>query len=139
MRPFHQRRHFALWSRLRTSKTIEQIQQGREQEKGVMKGVRRLVQSRLIIPVTALIYLGSVYYYMREQEDQKLQLAASRSISRVTGYLCNMPLPPYVRVGIYTAFGKTYGVNFDEMKQKDLNKFRTFNDFFTREIDPSIR
>lgn len=58
-------------------------------------------------------------------------------MSRGVGYLCNMPLPPYLRQYFYLAFGKVQGINFDEILIKDLNEFRTFNDFFTREIDLS--
>lgn len=32
-----------------------------------------------------------------------------------------------------------YGVNFDEIKIDDINKFRTFNQFFTREIKDDAR
>ena len=63
----------------------------------------------------------------------------SRKLSRGVGYLCNMPLPPYLRKYFYLAFGKVQGVDFDEILVKDLNNFRTFNDFFTREIDLSQR
>jgi len=41
--------------------------------------------------------------------------------------MTNCPLPPYFRAHLYKAFGKLYGVNFDEIKVDDLNKFRTFN------------
>lgn len=40
---------------------------------------------------------------------------------------------------MYKAFGAVYGVNFDEIKVDDLNKFRTFNQFFTREIKDEAR
>ena len=40
---------------------------------------------------------------------------------------------------IYLGFGKLYGVNFDEIKAADLNQFRTFNQFFTREIKDDAR
>jgi phosphatidylserine decarboxylase len=39
----------------------------------------------------------------------------------------SMPLPPHLRVLIFKAFGMVYGVNFDEIKVDNLNKFRTFN------------
>ena len=50
-----------------------------------------------------------------------------------------MPLPPYLRVGIYRAFGSVYGVNFDEILVENLNSFRTFNQFFTRELKKGAR
>ena len=51
----------------------------------------------------------------------------------------SMPLPPYLRVLMFKAFGKIYGVNFDEVKVDDLNKFRSFNQFFTRELKENAR
>ena len=50
-----------------------------------------------------------------------------------------MPLPPYLRVLFYKSFGVLYGVNFDEIKIKDLNQFRTWNQFFTRELEEGAR
>ena len=49
-----------------------------------------------------------------------------------------MPLPPYLREYIYRAFGFLYGVNFNEIAEP-LNSFRTFNQFFTRELIPDAR
>ena len=40
---------------------------------------------------------------------------------------------------MYLGFGKVYGVNFDEIKVNDINQFRTFNQFFTREIKDDAR
>ncbi len=40
---------------------------------------------------------------------------------------------------IYLGFGKLYGVNFDDIKAADLNQFRTFNQFFTRELKEDAR
>ena len=50
-----------------------------------------------------------------------------------------MTLPTFIRPYIYMAFGKLYGVNFDEMLQPNLKEFRNFNQFFTREIKPTVR
>jgi len=50
-----------------------------------------------------------------------------------------MPLPPILRKYIYLGFGKLYGVNFDEILQDDLNNFKTFNQFFTRELKKDFR
>ena len=50
-----------------------------------------------------------------------------------------MPLPPYLRQYIYLAFGKLYGVNFEDVLVEDINQFRTFNQFFTRELKDGAR
>lgn len=78
-------------------------------------------------------YLGYFFVLARQQDRTKLRFAPTRFVSRMTGRLCNTPLPPYLRVYLYKAFGYMYGVNFDEI-DKPLNSFRTFNKFFTREL-----
>lgn len=40
---------------------------------------------------------------------------------------------------MYQGFGYMYGVNFEEIKVDDINKFRTFNKFFTRELKEGSR
>lgn len=34
---------------------------------------------------------------------------------------------------------KHYGVNMDEAQQQDIQQFKSFNDFFTRELKPDVR
>lgn len=40
---------------------------------------------------------------------------------------------------IYGSFGKAYGINFEEMKHRDLKFYETFNKFFTRELKEGAR
>lgn len=60
-------------------------------------------------------------------------------MSQFTGLIMNTPLPPILRKYVYFGFGKIYGVNFDEIKEEDINNFRTFNQFFTRELKDNAR
>ena len=53
--------------------------------------------------------------------------------------MTTIPLPPHLRVLFYKAFGSIYGVNFDEIKVQNLNDFRTWNQFFTRELNEDAR
>ena len=53
--------------------------------------------------------------------------------------MCNMPLPPVLRKYFYLGFGKLYGVKFEDLLIEDLNEFRTFNQFFTRELKANAR
>ena len=57
----------------------------------------------------------------------RYRVSWTRNISKVTGFLTTMPLPPYLRVGMYKAFGSVYGVKFDEAKVENPNDFSTFN------------
>lgn len=69
-----------------------------------------------------------------------LRYAPSRIISRMTGRFCDLPLPPYFRVCMYQAYSAVLGVDLTELPAgTNLNDYRCFNDFFTREIDLSKR
>ena len=48
-------------------------------------------------------------------------MSITRNISRMTGRLTSMPLPPGLRGAIYRGFGSLYGVNFDEILVDDVN------------------
>ena len=50
-----------------------------------------------------------------------------------------MKIPSVLRPLIYGSFGKTYGINFEEMKHGDLKFYETFNKFFTRELKEGAR
>ena len=79
---------------------------------------------------TAISMFAYGYYFfihLRANPEHKYRMSATRRISRMTGYLTSMPLPPYLRVGIYKAFGGVYGVNYDDILVENLNSFRTFN------------
>lgn len=85
------------------------------------------------------VYAVVTYLIARNEEKTKYMMALTRKISRTTGRLCNMPLPPYLRKYVYLGFGKLYGVDFSDILVEDLNEFRTFNQFFTRELKPEAR
>jgi hypothetical protein len=86
----------------------------------------RMINFRYMVSLSMVCYLGYFFVLARQQDQTKLRFAPTRFISRMTGRLCNTPLPPYLRVYMYKAFGFMYGVNFDEI-DKPLNSFRTFN------------
>jgi len=45
----------------------------------------------------------------------------------------------FVKTPFIHWFAKRYEVNLDEAKCSDLNQFKSFNDFFTRELKPGMR
>ena len=103
------------------------------------EGSRRLFNFKYFVGGSVLLY--SVYFVMiaREQTGSRLTFSMTRRVSRMTGCLTSMPLPPYLRGLLYRAFGSLYGVNFAEILVDDLNSFRTFNQFFTRELKANSR
>lgn len=65
-------------------------------------------------------------------------LSASRIASRITGYICYMPVPKFLRVPFFGGFAKVYGINIDE-SERYFDEFDYFTDFFTRTLKPSAR
>jgi phosphatidylserine decarboxylase len=60
-------------------------------------------------------------------------------VSRFTGVVCSIKVPEFLRPVIYGTFAKAYGINFEEMKHRDLRFYETFNKFFTRELKEGAR
>lgn len=92
-----------------------------------------------IFTVTISAYLLGMYLHARKERNLKYKVSLSRRTSRLAGHLCNLTLPPGLRAYMYRGWGNFYGVNFDEMAVEDLNNFRNFNQFFTRELRQDAR
>ena len=65
-------------------------------------------------------------------------LIPKHALSRFLGKCADTPLGPLTRWSI-RQFIAHYHVNMDETKISDYQQFRTFNDFFTRELKPGVR
>lgn len=59
-------------------------------------------------------------------------------ISRMAGWIAGWRLPPPFRQWQLISFGRTFGVNFDEIKEP-LSHFRSVQEFFTRELKENVR
>lgn len=94
---------------------------------------------RSLLGGTIAVYAFYFILISRSSEVGKYKFSATRRASQFTGFMTNCPLPPIVRKYMYLGFGKLYGVNFDEIKVEDINTFRTFNQFFTRELKDGAR
>ena len=58
----------------------------------------------------------------------------------MTGHMCNMPLPPHLRALMFRSYSTMLGVDLSDLPEgRQLNDYRNFNEFFTREIDLSKR
>lgn len=60
-------------------------------------------------------------------------------VSKVAGKVCDITIPVQLREKIYSLYMKIYNIPLDEIKEKDLNKYNTINEFFIREIDMELR
>lgn len=96
--------------------------------------------SKKLIVGSMLAYMAAGFIMASNDNAMKYHFAPSRLVSRLTGRICNLPLPPHLRAYLYRGYSSLLGVNLDELpKDRDLNDYRCFNDFFTREIDLSKR
>lgn len=111
------------------------------------------------IPVTlGIAVVGAVYYKKKIQDhyavnapgEEKirptgpwqvyvLETLPLRSISRVWGRFNEIELPVFMRIPGYKLYSWIFGCNLDEMKEKDLTKFRNLAEFFYRELDDGLR
>lgn len=61
-----------------------------------------------------------------------------RAISSFVGRIARMPIPYPFNSLVYWTYSIVFGVNRAEIR-RPLRSFRSFSDFFTREIDPDLR
>lgn len=61
------------------------------------------------------------------------------TMSRIWGKFNEMEIPVWMREPGFKLYGWIFGCNFDEIREKDLKKFRNLAEFFYREIDPARR
>eukprot|EP00347_Sterkiella_histriomuscorum_P005657 403355758 len=101
--------------------------------------ILRFFTVRYVVGASLLFYGYYFFKFQRQSQASQYRFAMTRKMSQFTGFVMNMPLPPYLRVYIFKGFGALYGVNFDEIKVEDINQFRTFNQFFTRELKEGVR
>jgi phosphatidylserine decarboxylase len=59
-------------------------------------------------------------------------------LSRLAGRVADLPLPPALLVPALRAYGRAFGVRFDEIRDP-LPHFPTFQQFFTRALVPGAR
>lgn len=62
-----------------------------------------------------------------------------KALSRVWGKFNSIDLPYYLRVPGFKLYGWVFGVNFDEIEEKDLHNFRNLAEFFYRTLKPGVR
>jgi hypothetical protein len=60
-------------------------------------GISKLLNAKWLLGGTLAVY--SFYFVMlsRNSQQKKYHVSATRIISRITGRMTNMPLPPYLR------------------------------------------
>ncbi len=67
-----------------------------------------------------------------------LALLSTPAWSRAVGRAARLPLPHAVRTALFEAYARRYGVDLSELAQP-LERYATFNDFFTRALRPGAR
>lgn len=67
-----------------------------------------------------------------------MRLIPKRLMSRTLGTLGLMPLPGFLLAPVLRLYGRSFGVNAEEMA-RPYRAYRNFRDFFTRELVPGAR
>ena len=60
-------------------------------------------------------------------------------LSRLWGKANEIEIPYYLRIPGFKLYGFIFGVNFDEIQEEDLHKFRNLAEFFYRTLKPGVR
>lgn len=100
---------------------------------------------RLLLAVTIALPLGLYLTRPGETEQAKSwQVAAYsylplRAISRAWGRFNDIELPVWMRAPGFKFYAYMFGANLDEIKEKDLSKYRNLGEFFYRELEPGAR
>jgi phosphatidylserine decarboxylase len=65
-------------------------------------------------------------------------LIPQHALSRLVGWFASSEID-FIKSTFITNFAKKYGINMQEAKEEDLSKYKSFNDFFTRELKDGAR
>ena len=92
----------------------------------------------VLLKKASKLFAQSVYYLYKADEEHKFRYLAARLSSWTFYYLMRIYVPVAARKHVYGTFAKNYGVKLHEMR-RTINDFKTFNEFFTRQIRPECR
>lgn len=61
------------------------------------------------------------------------------ALSKFVGILARIEVPVLLRETVYGSFVNAYGCRMDEVVEESLTTYRTFSEFFNRELRPETR
>ena len=79
------------------------------------------------------------YKLLKQFKKYRYVVSISRLQSRLTGYICKLPIVPCFRRPILGLFSSVYGVKIEEAQRDRFEQYTTFTDFFTRTLKPDAR
>jgi len=89
--------------------------------------------------VSTYYSLYTVYKALKRYQSIKYMVSLSRVVSRMTGYMCSLELPVWMRYVMYGSFANAYGINMKEVEVEDFGHYKTFTEFFTRKLKKGAR
>lgn len=63
----------------------------------------------------------------------------TRILSRAWGYLADCHLPVWMRKPVINSYSYLFDCNLNEALESDVDKYETFNKFFSRKLKPGLR
>lgn len=88
--------------------------------------------------MSLIVNLRLIYRYLKKVPEIRYTVSITRVVSRITGYICYMPVPKFMRVPFFGTFAKVYGIDINE-SERYFDEFKYFTDFFTRTLKPGAR
>lgn len=61
------------------------------------------------------------------------------ALSKFVGFLAKIEIPLSLRETVYGSFIYAYSCRMDEVKEESLHTYRSFSEFFNRELKPETR
>lgn len=93
---------------------------------------KRLVKYTLLTNVIAM------FYYLFKYNDTRYDWSFTRFVSRITGWLTQVPLPTWMRKPVFNWYCRTFGVNREEILDPNFENYKTVNEFFIRKIKVNL-
>lgn len=104
-----------------------------------MYNTRQFADFQVFKVIGQLLNLIYVYELLKTFSYLRFVVSITRIQSRLTGYVCKLPVPVCLRRPFFGLFSYLYRVNIAEAARADYRLYTTFTDFFTRTLKPGVR
>jgi len=82
---------------------------------------------------------GNTFFMLSDWQAEIIKKIPTRWMSRTWGSLCNVHIPQWLRKPLFNSYSYWFNCNLDEAVVSDVEKYRTFNEFFIRKLKPGAR
>jgi phosphatidylserine decarboxylase len=81
----------------------------------------------------------SIYKMSKKYDFLRYTISLSRVVSRLTGFMCSLWLPKFMRYPVFGLYAWFYQIDMSEVLVEDFGYYETFTLFFTRRLKQDAR